>query len=314
MGIALNVDTYLFCSMFNISAKKLSTEYSGKSIEEIMKSEAAQGNTAAAKFDSSVLSDPVKLIELFKLKDPANKYAILSNMNENDLDNLLPLLEEADLVTGLNYFTKEKLLSMSEGLPKDQLVNMTFQMFSPEQIMQLMPEGQLNKAILSTDMDKGLEQKYLKTLKPEIMAQMLEAATGQPVTGAQSFGLDGKAKLDGEALYSQINALPDDKFQEAMVNIPPQNKRDFMLKMSQENPKIFLMFDSSAYINIISNKKEKQDIVKSANVIEGDQLVKMISQLPQNLTASVLTQLDTKKFADVLLAQFKDILSQVMAK
>jgi len=313
MGITLNIDTYLLCSMFNVNVKKLQTEYSGMSIEEIMKAEAANGNSEAAKFDASVLSDPVKLIELFQLKDPGNKYAILSNMNEQDLNDLLPLLEQADLVAGLNYFTKEKLLKMSEELPKDQLVNMTFEMFSPEQIMQLMPEDQLNKALQSTDMNKDLEEKYLQSMKPEILAQMLEAATGQPAMGSEDVGLDGKSNLNGQALAAQIEALPDDKFQEAMISIPPQNKRDFMLKMSKEDPKIFQMFDSEAYTKIIGNKKDKQDIVKSAKVLLPEHLCKMIAQLPKDLTAAVLTQIDTKKFAEELLSNFKQILTQIVA-
>lgn len=313
MGISINIDTYLFCSMFNISATKLYSEYSGKSIEEIMQAEAAQGNPEAAKFDKAILNDPVKLIELFQLKDPENKFAILSNMNEHDLKELLPLLEQADLMVGLNFFTKDKLLAMAEDLPKEQLVKMAFEMFSPEQLMQFMPEKQLDKALMSTDMDKGLEIKYLQTLKPEILAQMLESVTGQ-AAGSGDVGLDGKPRgLNASDLASQITALPDDKFQEAMINIPPQNKRDFILRMTKDDPKIFLMFDSDAYTNIINQKKEKQDIVKSAKVIQPEQLVKMIAQLPQDLTAAVLTQIDVKKFADVLMSSFKQILGQLVA-
>lgn len=314
MSIAIDVNMYLLCSLFNISAKKIATDYQGKSIEEIMEAEAAQGNADAAKFDKAILNDPVKLIELFQLKDPANKFAILRNMNEQDLEDLLPLLQKEDLVVGLNYFTKDKLLAMAEDLPKEQLVNMAFEMFSQEQLLQFMPESQLDKAFKSTDMDKGLEIKYLQTLKPEILAQMLEAVTGQPAIGNGNIGLDGAQKgLDGSALASQIVALPDDKFQEAMLNIPTQNKRLFMLKLAKDDPKIFQMFDSEAYINIINQRKEKQDIVKSAKVIEPEQLIKMIQQLPQDLTAAVATQIDTKKFADVLISNFKDILRQIVA-
>lgn len=314
MGITIDVDKYLLCSMFNISAKSLATQYAGMSIEDIMKAEAAQGNTSAAKFDSTVLNDPVKLIELFQLKDPGNKFAILSNMNQSDLDDLLPKLEAADLVAGLNYFSKDKLLKMMEGLPKEQLVKMTFQMFSPEQLMQLMPEDQLNKALASTDMDKGLEIKYLQTINPQIMAQMLEATTGQPVAGSGDVGLDGQPKnLNAQELASQISALPDDKFKEAMINIPTQNKRDFMLKMAKDDPKIFQMFDSDAYTKIINQKKDKKDIVKSSIVLDPEQLVKMVSQLPKDLTAVVLTQIDTNKFASELQSKFKEILKQIVA-
>lgn len=313
MGITLDTDMYLLCSMFNISRKKIADEYSGMSVEEIMKAEAAQGNRAAANFDQSILSDPVKLIELFQLKDPGNKFAILSNMNERDLDELLPLLSPEDLAVGLKYFTKDKLLDLIEHMPKEELVKYAMQMFSPQQIIQYMPEEQLNKALTSTEMDKGLEIKYLQSLKPEVLAQMYEAATGQPAPGSENVGLDGKANLDGRQLYNSIVALPDDKFQEAMLGIPIQNKKDFLFKISKDDPKVFLMFDPKAYCDIIGQRKEKSEMVQYANTIDENQLVKMVSQLPQDLTAAVLTQIDTKKFADVLMSKFKNILSEIVA-
>lgn len=313
MGITLDTNIYLLCSMFNISFKKLSNEYSGMTVEEIMKAEAQQGNTAAAKFDTTILNDPIKLIELFGLKDCGNKYAILSNMNEHDLKALLPLLNQSDLMAGLNFFTKEKLIDMIGGLPIEQLVKMTFEMFSPEQLMQYMPEDQMNKVLTSDKMDKGLEKKYLKSLKPEVLAQMLEATTGQPAAGAEDIGADGKANLDGQSLMNQISALPDDKFQEAMINMPSASKKNFILSMSKENPKIFQLFEPKAFTKIINSRKDKEEIVKASHVIKPEQLVKMIKNLPKDLTAIVLTQIDTKKFADILLSSFKNILSQIIA-
>lgn len=313
MSITIDANMNLFYGLFNISPKKLAHEYSGMTVEEIMKAEAEQGNAAAAKFDREILSNPIKLIELFELRDPGNKFAILHNMNERDLEELLPLLQKADLLTGLNFFTKDKLLDMVEDLPKEELVKFTFQMFSPEQLMQFMPEDQLNKILTSKDMDKNMELKYLQTIKPEVLAQMLEAATGQPVAGAENIGLDGQANLDGQALITQISNLPDDKFQEAMLGMPQQNKRDFVLKLTKDNPKLYLSVDSRTYTDIINNRKEKEDIVKAANVLEPKYLVKMIGQLPQDLTAVVLTQIDTKRFADMLLANFKNVLSQIIA-
>jgi len=311
--ITLDTNMYMLCSMFNISRKKLSDVYSGMPIEEIMKQEAAQGNTAAANFDSSVLNDPVKLIKLFQLNDVGNKYAILNNMSEQDLEELLPLLGQEELMTGLNFFSKDKLLTLIEKLPPQQLVNMTMQMFSPEQIISYMPEEQLNKIFTSPDVDRSMMEKYLPTLKPEVLAQMLEATTGQPVAAAESAGLDGSQNLDQASLLNQISALPDDKFKEAMINIPPANKQDLVLKMTKENPKLFLLFDPSAYTKMIGQRKNKSDIIKSTSVIKPDELVKMLKKLPKDLTAIVMTQIDTKKFANVLIDKFKDILKQVVA-
>ena len=313
MSITIAADLYLLCSLFNITSKKISNEYSGMTVEQIMQAEAAQGNAAAANFDATILNDPIKLIELFQLKDPGNKYAILSNMNEHDLEELLPLLQKSDLVQGLNFFTKDKLLTMMEDLPKDQLINLTGQMFSQEQIMQYLPEEQIDKMLSSTDMDKDQEKKYLQSVKPEVLAFMLESATGQPVAGADDVGLDGQPKIDGQQVFNQLTTLPDDKFQEAMLAMPKQNKRDFVLKLAKQNPKLYLAVDSHAYINMINQRKDKQDIVKSAGVIDKDQLTKMVQRLPKDLLSVVLTQIDTKKFSDTLIANFKNILSQIIA-
>lgn len=313
MSITLDTDMYLLCSLFNISYKKLSNDYSGMTVEQIMEAEAAQGNTAAANFDATILTDPIKLMELFQLNDPGNKYAILNNMNERDLEDLLPLLQQSDLAIGLNFFTKDKLLSMSQDLPIDQLIKLTGQMFSAEQIMQYLPEEQLNNMLQSKDMDKEQELKYLQTVNPKILAQMLQSATGEPAPGSDDVGLDGQPHFDGQVLFNQISALDDNKFKDAMLSMPPQTKRNYLLVLSNQNPKLYSAVDSSAYINIIDQRKQKEDIVKSANVLDQKQLVKMVEHLPKDLTAVVLTQINTKQFADVLLANFKNIISQVIA-
>lgn len=312
--ITLNTDIYLLCSLFNISRQKITNQYTGMTVEEIMQAEAAQGNSAAANFDSTILDDPVKLIQLFKLKDPSNKFAILSNMNEDDLKNILPLLSEEDLLIGLNYFTKDQLLKLSEALPKEQLLKLTFEMFSPEQLMQIMPEDQLNKILTSIDLDKNMVIRMLPELKPQILAQMYEGATGQaaPQVG-NSVGLDGSSNYNASQLVQSIIDLPDDKFKEALLSIPPANKQAFVLKLAKENPKLFQAIDSDAFINIIKGRKDKDDIIRSASVLDKDSLIGMIRELPKDLTAAVLTQIDPEKLAGVLISSFRDILRQIVA-
>lgn len=311
--ITLDTNIILLCSMFNISYRKLSNEYSGMPIEQILDTEAAQGNTAAANFDRSILSDPQKLIELFKLGDVGNKYAILSNMNEHDLVNLLPKLNQQDLIAGLQFFTKDKLLDLVEKMPKKDLVKYVFNMFSPEQLMQFMPEEQLDKVLTSEQLDKNLILKYLPTIKPEILAQMYEAATGELINGG-NVGLDGhQIGMSLSDLISKVSQLPDDKFKEALLSIPTQNKKDFTLKLTKENPNLYLLIDADAYTKIIGQRKNKQDMIKAANVIDNEQLVKMMTHLPKDLMSVVLTQIDTKKFADVLLSQFKNIIAEIVA-
>lgn len=337
MSITIDVDKHLLCNLFHINYLKLAKEYQGMSVEEIMKAEAAQGNTAAANYSSEILSNPKKLIELFKLTDTGNKYAILSNMNEHDLDEMLPLLKQADLMQGLNFFTKDKLLKMAEEMPKEQLVNYTFQMFSQEQIMQFLPEKQIDKMLMSTDMDIDQEKKQLMSVKPQVLAFMLESVMGKPIeelqnpgggvikelsdqTGVKggqpmmtSYSMNGQPNYNAQAIYEQLINLPSDKFKDAMLAMPKQNKRDFVGKLAKLNPKLYLAVDAHAYTDIISQRKDKDDLVRASSVLKPEQLIKMLQHLPKDLTAVVLTQIDTNKFAGKLLAGFKNILRELVA-
>lgn len=316
MGITLNTDMYMLCSLFDVSAQKIYSQYSGMSVEEIMKVEAESGNSKAANFDSEVLSNPAKLVELFQLNNVGNKYQLLSNMNEHDLQQLLPLLDQSDLIAGLQFFDKEKLLSLTESLPKDQLLKYTQDMFSQQQLMQYMPESQLDKMLSSTDIDKHSEMSALSSLNPAVLSQMYEAATGQSMQIQEnSTNMDGStnAAAINPNILGQLQGLPDDKFQEAILNMPPASKKNFSLIMAQSNPNLLESIDSSAYSNIIGQKKDKQDMLRSANTIEPEQLVKMLEKLPKDLTAVVLTQIDPMKLAKVLQSSFKQILSQVVA-
>jgi len=316
MGITLNTDMYMLCSLFDVSAKKISDQYSGMSVEEIMKAEAEAGNSKAANFDSEVLSNPVKLVELFQLNNVGNKYALLSNMNEHDLQQLLPMLDQSDMIAGLQFFDKDKLLSLTESLPKEQLLKYVQDMFSPEQLMQYMPENQLDKMLSSTDMDKQSEMSALSSLNPAILSQMYEAATGQSMqTQQNSTNMDGSTNTAAinPDVFGQIQGLSDDKFQEAILNMPPASKKNFSLTMVQSNPNLLQSMDSNAYTNIVGQKKDKQDMLRSANTIDPAQLVKMLEKLPKDLTAVVLTQIDPMKLASVLQSSFKQILSQVVA-
>ncbi len=314
--IRIDANLYMLFSLFNISPKKISDEYSGMSIEEVMKAEAAQGNDAAANFDTSILNDPVKLIEFFQLKDPNNRYAILSNMNEQDLEKLLPLLEKDDMLLGLNYFTKDKLLDLIQQIPPEQLVNLALEMFSPAELILKMPEEQLNKFLTSTDLDKDLVKNLLPELKPEFLMQMYEAATGQPVMAFQAqpqgaaSSMSSNMGFDSKALATMISALPDDKFKEAMLNMQPIAKQELIFKLTSSDKKLFQLFEPSAFTNIIG-EKEKAEIIKASHVIEPEQLIKMLEELPQDLTAVIMTQINEEKFAKVLIDNFQDVLGQI---
>ena len=289
---------YYIASKLNISTQRVS-QYAGKTIDEIVEAEAAQGNAKAANFDAQVLGSASELAKLFKLSSARNRHAILQNMSESDLQDLLPLLDKSDLVAGLKFFTKDKLVKLVSQIPKEQLVKFVFELFSPEEVMKMMPPRQMDKLLTSPDLDKGLVLKHLKSLNPEILAQMIESVTGKKVES-----------MKPEDLIAQISTLSPDKYKDAMTSIPENKKREFILQMAKENPKLYEMFDADAYAKMI-NKKDKPDLIKAASCIEPEELIKMMGELPQDLLSIVVTQIDPKVFADVLISKFKDVLTQL---
>lgn len=314
MGIGIEPNIYLICSAFQIDYAKINKEYSGMTINEIMVEEASQGNDLASKFDEEFLSDPKKLIEFLELNNPSNKFAILSNMNERDLDEVLLLLEPEDLVMGLNFFTKEALLQMIAFLPGEQAAKLTLQMFSPEHLMTLMPREALDEVLERKEVKemKNIEEKCACSLPPEIMAQMIEAVTGEVPAGIKDIGIGGNISFDIETLRNQIKAFNDDEFQESILAIPPAHKQLFMLNLTKEKPEVWTFFNPIYFSNAIAEKKEKDDIIKSSAILEPEYLQQMNQQLPQELLAVVLTQVNTKDFSQLLQKNFKEVIGELI--
>lgn len=152
--IVLDTDLSTLLSKLNISQTKMVEMYSMMTVDEIVEAEAAQGNQAAVQFAADLFTNVDKLVEIFKLADPNNKFLILSTMTADKLQKFLPLMEEEDLMQGFYYFTEDKLLAMLKELPPEQLVNTVFQMFSEREVIQLMPNDELDNFLTSTEVDK----------------------------------------------------------------------------------------------------------------------------------------------------------------
>lgn len=298
--IVIDADLYLLSNRFGIAQSKFS-QYANKSIDEIVQAEAAQGNTQAAQFSREVLKNSDSLVELFKLSSVGNRFAILQNLTEQQLEELLPLLEKEDLIIGLNYFDKDKLLELMGRLPKEQLVKYVLEMFPPEEVMQFMPVASIDKFLLLPELDKDLVMKHLQKMRPEVLAVMIESVTGKPVTS-----------LDPKELVKEIGLLPPDKYKEALLNIPEEQKRKFVLSMFEEKPKLMEKIDAQGYVKVLE-QKDKPDLIKAAKVIEKEHIVEILKELPKELLSVIVTQIDPKIFAEVLIKKYQGILHEIIS-
>lgn len=304
MSLAIDSNLEYIQTILNISAVKFQQEYADMTVEEIIESEAAQGNQQAIKLAQELTTNVSLVMELFDLADTNNKYMILRQLTGQQLQVFLPEMEEKDMLQGLYFFTDDKLMKMLEQIPPDQLVNTVFQMFSQEEIVQLMPEEQLDKFLTSTDIDKNKILKHMQSIPPEYVAQVLEQVTGE----ALEQDMDS---IDLSKQFGQLNPL---EYQDALRAFQPTQKQQLVLSLGKEHNEWFQLFDAHAYTTIINREKQKPEVVKAMSVIEPEHIQKMIKELPNDLLSIVITQIDTEKFADILMERFPEVIAEIIMK
>ena len=303
MSLVIDSNLEYLQNILHISKVTFEEKYANMSVDEILEAEAAQGNQQAIELAKELTTNTSLVMQLFDLADTNNKYMILREMSAQQLQAFLPEMEENDLLQGLYFFTEDKLMKMLEELPAEQLVNTVFQMFSKEEVVQLLPEEQLDKFLTSHDIDKNKILKHMQSIPEEYVAQVLEQITGEAQEGQDSIDLSKK--------FSQLNPL---EYQDALKAFQPTQKQQLDLSLGKEHEEWFQLFDANAYTKVINREKQQPEVVKAMSVIEPEYIQNMITELPNDLLSIVITQIDTEKFADILMNQFPEVMAEIIMK
>lgn len=301
--IVVDTDLTTLMQKLNIPSAKMQ-EYAMMSVSDIVEAEAAQGNEAAVAYARELFTNPDQLVKIFKLADPRNKLEILSEMTAQQLAVFLPEMEEADLTEGLKYFTQEKLLKMLQSIPPEQLVLTVFELFSEEEIIEYLPEEQLDKFLTDSSMDKEKIFDHMEDIPPEFIAQMIETITGKPLED----GINQKEMLE------QVRGFNPLEFKNALLSLQPVAKQQLTLGLAKKDKDLYQLFDASAYTNMINTYKQQPELVKAMDVIEEEHKIKMLKELPNDLLSVVVTQIDARDFADILINKCPEILAQIIAR
>ena len=124
--------------------------------------------------------DPKKLIELFNLDDPNNRYILLRLLGRDYLEKLTEELDKSSMLLIMQFFTVAKLMSMLQKLPKMKLLEMLQQIFTPEEMLKMMPEKYMDKFLTNDGLKKEELLKSLMGLPPEALSKMIQSVTGKP--------------------------------------------------------------------------------------------------------------------------------------
>lgn len=303
MSLVIDSNLEYLQNVLHISQVTFEEKYANMSVDEIIEAEAASGNQYAIELAQELTSNTSLVMELFDLADTNNKYMILRELTAQQLEVFLPEMEEKDLLQGLFFFTQDKLMKMLEELPAEQLVNTAFELFSQEEIVQLMPEEQLDKFLTSTDIDKNKILKHMQSIPPEYVAQVLEQITGESHENMDSIDLSKE--------FGELNPL---EYQDALKAFQPTQKQQLVLSLGKEHEEWFQLFDAHAYTTIMNREKQQPEVVKAMSVIEPEYIQNMITELPNDLLSLVITQMDTEKFTEILMDEFPEVIAEIIMK
>ena len=303
MSLVIDSNLEYLQNILHISRVTFEEKYANMSVEEIIEAEAASGNQQAVELAQELTTNTSLIMELFDLADTNNKYMILRELTAQQLQVFLPEMEESDMLQGLFYFSQDKLMNMLEELPSEQLVNTAFELFSKEEIVQLMPEEQLDKFLTSTDIDKNKILKHMQSIPEEYVAQVLEQITGEAAEG-----------LDSIELSKKIGRLNPLEYQDALMAFQPTQKQQLVLSLGKEHQEWFQLFDAEAYTKIMNREKQQPEVVKAMSVIEPEYIQNMLTELPNDLLSLVITQMDTEQFAEILMDRFPEVIAEIIMK
>ncbi len=300
MSVVLDTNMKLFAERLNITSSRMIRDYGMSTVDEIIEAEAAQGNTQAVNYAREMYNSPSKLIKIFKLTDVENKFVILHNMDDKTRLQVLPLLEKEDLVMGMYFFTKDKLLSMLMEVDIEELVNVILGAFPLQEIVMMFTEDDLAAFFQNEKLEKYDVINQLKAMPPEVMKKFVEGVTGRP--SEETNPLD---------LIKSIEQLPIDKYRDFMSSIDPDVQRQLTFQLTKQKPEYLQLFENYTYVNMLSTLM-KTEMVKPMIYLEKDTMMEMVSILPDDLLSIVAAQVDTRAFAEFLLEGHTDVLEQAL--
>ena len=295
--IELDVNISYLTRHFNINTERLN-QYRGQSVDKIIQEEVKAGNKDALRF-ASVIKDPQELSELLLLSNVDNRYLIIRALNEEDLTKVLEKLNSTQLAWGLNFFNKDMIMKLMNTLPQEQLLAIVFQKFALSNIIELMPEDELNEFLQKPKVDRKAIMECFEQFNKQFLNKIMFEVTGR------SF----ENKKKGE-IFNYLNELDDDEFNRFILSMDQFQKQTLTFFLCQNDDKLMLELDQKT-ISRPMLALNKEDIIPCFEVLEPEFLIPMIQELPRELMDVVASQVDVADFAELLIKEFPEILNGI---
>ena len=298
--IKIDVNLEYLTDNYNIGSQQLRA-YGNKPLKEVMEIEAQNGNQKAADFNLNLISDPMELVRIFRLMDPENRYQIIKNMNYTDKMKLLSMLETGEMLLGLRFFQKDKLLEMIKDFDKEKIFAVAMQKYNLENFLKMIPEQEMNKFFDQEKIEPAQIMKGVQQLNFDQIARMVENVTGE--------NQQDKTK---DELIGTLSTMKPEMLKTAVKSLEKKEKAFVMQKMVEDDPQVLNELSKEAFLAPLE-QLDKDDLLEAMGILEAEDMMTMLSQLPEDLMAVTATQINPEVLSRMLSSEFPDILAQLCA-
>jgi len=217
-------------------------------------------------------------------------------MNKEDQMKLMQFLKPEELLLGLSVLTPDALVQLMEKLPPEALATVVLEKMGPDKFLDQLPEEYMNEFLSSDKIDREIFMVALEDVDESELQKMMERTTGQ------------SCYESGENILKQMEKMDDDHFRRAVINMEPEGKKQLISGIIQEKPELFEEFSAEAMTHPFKSM-QKDEILESLAVLETEELMPMVEDLPQEVMALVATQIDPEVFSQILCNEFDDIIA-----
>lgn len=252
--------------------------------------------------------DPQKLIELFNLDDPSNRYILLKLLGRNYLEKLTEKMDKHSMMLVMQFFTVAKLMTMLNKLPKMKLLSMLQQIFTPQEMLKLMPEKYMDKFLTNDELKKEDLLKSLEKLPPESLSKMIESVTGKP---SQNVNSSMSKDQQSEAMVKELSEMNPENFKKAIVSMEKKDKISVIMDLTEKDEDKWELFEKEAFTATLE-MMPKEVMIQSMEALETSDMAEMINILPDEMLTQSLTLVQPDIFAESLLENNSDLLAQLL--
>lgn len=296
--ITLDVNLSFLIKNYGVNTKRIN-EAGLSTIDEFMEAQAANGNKQAVDFEDDVYNNPSSILELYQLTSPKNRFLILKNLKSDELQYLMQFLDDEVLYSALQFLPQEKLTKMVSQLPKEKLATIVFNSFSVKNFLKVTQEKEMNKFFESPKIEKQNILKSINGLDQEKLQSIMELLTGQICT-----------HCDSKEVVEKMSSLDDRKFARTLQAFNPETKAAMIMNIVDEKPEFLLEFSTNALMKPLT-MLEKPEFLKTLQVLEPQDYLEMLDELPTDIMPAIVTQIDPEVFAQLLSSNFQDILKEI---